>query len=89
MSLSIYGSYLENSEIIIFSLWTGVPALLLIETVKQIAYMGAYREIWKGIGTRQPQRIFSVTFQFSSILVFILHFTLMVKLSVKILVLRY
>ena len=51
MSLSIYGSYLENSEIIIFSLWTGVPALLLIETVKHIAYMGIYREIWKGIGT--------------------------------------
>ena len=35
----MYGSYPENSEVIISSLWTGVPALLLIETVKQIAYV--------------------------------------------------
>ena len=35
----MYGSYPENSEVFISSLWTGVPALLLIETAKQIAYV--------------------------------------------------
>ena len=35
----MYGSYPEKSEVFMFSLWTGVPALLLIETVKHIAYV--------------------------------------------------
>ena len=58
MSLSMYGSYPENGEVIISSLWTGVPALLLIETVKQIAYVDNTGRYERGSGPDNLREFF-------------------------------